>query len=236
MTIRPARLLTLLAAIALIAALSPAAPAADYSHARIVRLSQVQGEVKVARQDSSAASSSRDLNWEEAVVNLPIREGHVLATGNGRAVIEFENGAVAYLAENSVLQFTELALSDGARVTALDLMQGTDTFYANPASADSFVVRSPSVEVKLARKGRFRLDVYDDGSAVGVQQGQVDVTPATEPIAPPLPSQKDNRFPSAPAARTTSPSRGFPIATTSTTGFPITKTPSCPPQTTPARM
>lgn len=180
MTIRPVRLLTILAAIALIAALSPAARAADYSHARIVRLSQVQGEVKVARADSSAASSSQDLNWEAAVANLPIREGDVLATGNGRAVIEFENGAVAYLADNSVLQFTELALSDGARLTALDLMQGTATFYANPASADSFVVRSPSVEVKLPHKGRFRLDVFDDGSAVGVQQGAVEVTSGHE--------------------------------------------------------
>jgi len=180
MTIRLVRLLNILSIIALIVALSPAAPAADYSHARIVRLSQVQGEVKVARTDSSEGSSGQNLNWEEAVVNLPIREGYVLATGNGRAVIEFEHGAMAYLADNSVLQFTGLSLSDGARLTELTLTQGTATFYANPSSEDSFGVRSPSVEVKLARKGRFRLDTYDDGSVVDVQQGEVDVTSGAE--------------------------------------------------------
>ena len=180
MTIRLVRLLSILSIIALIVAFSPAAPAADYSHARIVRLSQVQGEVKVARTDSSEGSSGQNLNWEEAVVNLPIREGYVLATGNGRAVVEFEHVAMAYLADNSVLQFTGLALSDGARLTELTLTQGTATFYANPASEDSFVVKSPSVEVKLARKGRFRLDTYDDGSAVDVQQGEVDVTSGAE--------------------------------------------------------
>jgi len=180
MTIRLVRLLNILSIIALLVAFSPAASAADYSHARIVRLSQVQGEVKVARTGSSEGSSGQNLNWEEAVVNLPIREGYVLATGNGRAVVEFEHGAMAYLADNSVLQFTGLALSDGARLTELTLTQGTATFYANPASEDSFVVKSPSVEVKLARKGRFRLDTYDDGSVVDVQQGEVDVTSGAE--------------------------------------------------------
>lgn len=180
MTIRLVRLGSILGIIALLVALSPAAPAADYSHARIVRLSQVQGEVKVARADSSEGSSGQNLNWEEAIVNLPIREGYVIATGNGRAVIEFEHGAMAYLADNSVLQFTGLSLSDGARLTELTLTQGTATFYANPAGEDSFVVKSPSVAVKLASKGRFRLDTYDDGSVVDVQQGEVDVTSGAE--------------------------------------------------------
>ncbi len=177
MTIQPARRLSIFAAIVLLIVLSPAAPAADYSHARIVRLSQVQGEVKIARTDSSEAASGQNVNWEEAAVNLPIREGYVLATGNGRAVVEFENGAMVYLADNSVLQFTELALSDGARLTQLDLTQGTATFYANPAREDSFLVRSSSVEVKLSRKGRFRLDAYDDGSLVNVQQGEATKIP-----------------------------------------------------------
>src|SRR5258708_11810650 len=180
MTIRLVRLLNILSIIALIVALSPAAPAADYSHARIVRLSQVQGEVKIARTDSCEAASGENVNWEEAAVTLLIREGYVLATGNGRAVVEFENGAMVYLADNSVLQFPELALSDGARLTQLDLTQGTATFYANPAREDSFLVRSSSVEVKLSRKRRFRLDAYDDGSLVNVQQGEVDVTSGTE--------------------------------------------------------
>src|SRR5947209_5039528 len=143
MTIRLVRLLNILSIIALTVALSPAAPAADYSHARIVRLSQVQGEVKVARADSSQGSSGQNLNWEEAVVNLPIREGYVLATGNGRAVIDFEHGAMAYLADTPVLNFRGRALPDGAPLTELPLTRGPATFSATPGGEVSFVVKPP---------------------------------------------------------------------------------------------
>lgn len=101
--------------------------AADYSHARIVRLSLVQGDVRFSQSFQGDALADQNAAWESAVANLPIREGYVIATGNGRAEVEFENGAAAYLAEDSVLEFTELALSDGARITRLKLSQGTAT-------------------------------------------------------------------------------------------------------------
>src|SRR2546426_11963982 len=95
MTIRLVRLLSILSIIALIVAFSPAAPAADYSHARIVRLSPVRGEVKVARTASTEGSSGQNLNWEEAGVNLRIGAASVLAPGNGRSAVEFAPGASA---------------------------------------------------------------------------------------------------------------------------------------------
>src|SRR5438046_10618041 len=90
-------------------------PAADSSHARIIRLSLVQGDVRFARQTHGDPLSDSSATWETASLNLPIRQGYVLATDNGRAEVEFENGAMAFLKENTVLEFYDLSLNDGAR-------------------------------------------------------------------------------------------------------------------------
>lgn len=180
MTVRPIRvffhLSFLTAFLALHLTVASATPAADYSHARVVRLSLVQGEVKVSRTGGTADSLGQNLGWEQAMINLPIREGFVLATGQGRTEVEFESGAAAYLAENSVLQFTELALSDGARITKLTLTQGTATIYANPSREDAFVIKTPTLEVALTKKGRIRVDTYDDGVTVSALRGEAEVT------------------------------------------------------------
>ncbi len=156
-----------LAALAGLCLLPLAAVGYDYSYARVVRLSLVEGDVQVARPDQQG--------WEEAVVNLPIQQGFSIATSGGRAEIEFESGATARVAENSVLQFTDLALSDGGRITKLTLTQGTATLYANLARQDSFVVVTPQLQVVIPGHARFRLDVFDDTSSVSVLKGEVKV-------------------------------------------------------------
>src|SRR5437762_11662906 len=99
--------------------------AADSSHARIIRLSLVQGDVRFARQTHGDPLSDSSATWETASLNLPIRQGYVLATDNGRAEVEFENGAMAFLKENTVLEFYDLSLDDSARTTRLVLRQGS---------------------------------------------------------------------------------------------------------------
>jgi len=146
-----------------------AASPSDYSYARIVRLSLVEGDVLIARPEEEG--------WQPALANMPIRQGDTLATSQGRAEIEFESGATARIAENTLLQFTELALAGGGRLTKLTLTQGTATFYANLSRADSFVVLTPHLEAAVPENARFRLDVSDDGSAVSVLKG--DLTVAT---------------------------------------------------------
>ena len=168
-------LLVILALVGLVVAISPAASADDYTYARVVRLSVVDGDVQVARPRAENDNQSMDSSWEQAVVNLPIQQGYSVATGQGRAEIEFENGATARLAENSLLQFTELALSNGGRITRLTLTQGTATFYANLQRDDSFVVASPHLQVVIPGNARFRLDVADDSTAVSALKGDVEV-------------------------------------------------------------
>src|SRR6202051_4020129 len=126
------RLTTIFVASVLIAGGGACAALADSGHARIVRLSLVQGDVRFARDSKGDPLNESKANWEVAALNLPIRQGYVVATDNGRAEVEFENGAMVFLGANTVVEFYDLSLRDGDRITRLVLRQGTCTFYVNP--------------------------------------------------------------------------------------------------------
>jgi hypothetical protein len=148
---------------------------ADSSHARIIRLSLVQGDVRFTRDVKGDPLTSDKAAWEGATLNLPIRQGYVLATDHGRAEVEFENGAMAFLAENTVLEFYDLSLEDGAKTTRLVLRQGTASFSVNPGGADYFSVTGGDFTVEADGRAGFRLDNFDDGSVVDVSKGRVSV-------------------------------------------------------------
>src|SRR6202163_2129758 len=147
---------------------SSAAQAQDSDYSRVVRLSRVDGQVLVSHPGSDA--------WEEALVNLPLQEGDTLETQGGLAEIEFESGATAYLAENSVLQFTQLAFSGGGRVTQLNLTKGAGTFYANLTRQDSFRVLTATFEVAIPERAEFRVDSFRGSASVQVLLGEVSVS------------------------------------------------------------
>jgi Family of unknown function (DUF6600)/FecR protein len=159
--------------LALSASVRPAA--ADSSHARVIRLSLVQGDVRFTREAHGDPLADQKAQWETAQANLPVRQGYVLATDNGRAEVEFENGAMAFLNENTVLEFYDLSLDDGARTTRLVLRQGSASFYVNPASGDYFSVTGGDFTVEASGKGSFRMNNFDDGSNVDVLTGHAAV-------------------------------------------------------------
>src|SRR6202140_4153638 len=136
---------------------------ADSGHARIIRLSLVQGDVRFARDVHGDPLTSDKAVWEGATLNLPIRQGYVLATDQGRAQVEFENGAMAFLAENTVLEFYDLSLEDGAKTTRLVLRQGTASFYVNPAGDDYFSVTGGGFSVEGGGGAGFPLGHFDCG-------------------------------------------------------------------------
>src|SRR5580700_2911460 len=148
---------------------------ADSSHARIVRLSVVQGDVRFAHDVKGDPLASGNATWEGAELNLPIRQGYVLATDKGRAAVEFENGSMAFLSDDAVLEFYDLSLEDGAKTTRLILRQGTASFYVNPANGDYFSVTGGDFSVEADGRASFRLDNFDDGSVVNVLKGHVSV-------------------------------------------------------------
>jgi hypothetical protein len=145
------------------------------SHARIIRLSMVQGDVRILHDSKGDPLANDKAPWERAELNLPIRQHDVLATDNGRAEVEFENGAMAFLNENSVLEFFDLSLDDGSLTTRLILRQGTGSFYVNPAHDDYFSVTGGDFTAEAAGRTNFRMDNFDDGSTVAVIKGDVSV-------------------------------------------------------------
>ena len=146
---------------------------ADSSHARIVRLSLVQGDVRFARDVKGDPLADSHGDWEAAVLNLPIRQGYVLATDNGRAAVEFENGAMAFLAENTVLEFYDLSSEDGGFTTRLILRQGSAEFTVNPARGDYFSVTGGDFSVQAETRATFRMNNFEDGSNVNVLHGRL---------------------------------------------------------------
>src|SRR5882724_7554020 len=159
--------------IALIATGGAAVAYADSGHARIVRLSLVQGDVRFARDVKGDPLADGHGDWEAAVLNLPIRQGYVVATDNGRAEVEFENGAMAFLAENSVLEFYDLSSEDGGFTTRLVLRQGSSEFHVNPGQGDYFSVTGGDFSVQAETKTTFRMNNFDDGSSVNVVHGHL---------------------------------------------------------------
>ncbi|PYT99540.1 MAG: hypothetical protein DMG38_11820 [Acidobacteria bacterium] len=155
-------LLVLLAALFL----SVPSASADSGHARIIRISLVSGDVRFAAKTHGDPLADAKANWETAPLNLPIRQGYVLATGNGRAGVEFENGTLAFLKESTVVEFYDLSLKDGALITRLVLRQGSASFHVNPVSGDYFSVTGGDFTVEAGSRATFRLDNFDDGSTV----------------------------------------------------------------------
>jgi len=153
----------------------PSTAFADASHVRIVRLSLLQGDVRYARSFHDDPLIEGNATWEQAALNLPLREGYVLATGSGRAAVEFENGAMAFLSGNTVVEFYDLSLHDGGRITRLVLRQGNASFYVNPTTGDYFSVTGGDFTVETTSRATFRLDNFDDGSTVRVERGSVTV-------------------------------------------------------------
>src|SRR5208282_4552104 len=120
------------------------------SHARIVRLSFVEGHVTVQRPDIA--------EWAEAPTNTPIQEGFKLSTAEGSfAEVEFENGSTVRLGQLSMLEFTQLALgSDGSKINCLTMHNGYATFYAAPEGQDVYEVRTSNASLTPRGKALFR--------------------------------------------------------------------------------
>jgi hypothetical protein len=162
---RLALLSSAIIAIAIVATL-PMAHADVVSHARIVRLSFVEGDVAYQTPGSS---------WQRAIMNLPLQQGFSLRTDAGYAEVEFESGLLVELAGNTQLEFTQLSLIDGHKVTSLKLDQGTMIATANLQKGDDISISAGNGDVTVPRSGRFRIDSAQSQNWVTVFHGKVEV-------------------------------------------------------------
>lgn len=143
--------------------------AQNYSHARVVRLSFVEGEVTLQRPDVQG--------WAEAPVNTPLQQGFKLFTGeNSYAEIQFENGGAIRLGQLSQLDFTELELApDGGKIDHVELRQGYASFHPLPSSpGESLEVGTPYGTLIAQDETRFRVDLDQGVERVEVFDGAVE--------------------------------------------------------------
>jgi hypothetical protein len=135
----------------------------DASDPQLVRLRYVQGDVRFNRGDGKHPDLKRP--WEVAIANLPIEQNYALATGDGRAEIEFEDGSEVYVAENTVLLFTELTSANDVPRTKLELVSGTVTAGLQPLPGEFFEIDTPTGQVgsSFPQRSFVRIDAYLDG-------------------------------------------------------------------------
>jgi FecR protein len=143
-------------------------PANHAALPQIVRLSLVEGDVRIARgkQDEKLTGNT----WEEATANLPLQSGFNIATGtDGRAEVEFEDNSTVYLAPGSALFFAELTTKDGVPHTRMTLLSGTVTLHLVPnLPRDAYQIETPThaLNIKYPDLNYSRVTVFLNGLQV----------------------------------------------------------------------
>jgi len=161
------RLGKVLAMLAVFVAACVVVPASAESRVRIVRLSDVQGNVQIDR----AAGNG----FEKAFLNLPVIEGSRLKTGNdGRAEVEFEDGSALRIVPNSEIEFTRLALGDdGQKLNTVQLNAGATYLNARAKNGDQFTLNFGHESVTIPEAAHFRVDLTASEATLAVFKGKV---------------------------------------------------------------
>jgi hypothetical protein len=159
--------LPLAAAVALSVVLT--VPAFADSQARVVRLSEVQGDVQIDRDAGQGL--------EKAFLNLPITQGAKLRSKNdGRAEVEFEDGSTLRVAPDTVIDFAQLSLRDsGTKVSGVHLQAGTVYVNFSGAQDSEFTLMFAHEKIALTHSAHLRVDVADTAATVAVFHGEVQV-------------------------------------------------------------
>lgn len=145
-----------------------AAALAD-SHARIVRLSYIDGDVQIDRADGHG--------FNTAYLNMPVIQQAKVWARDGQAEVELEDGSSIRLTPNTIVAFTELSLgSEGQRTTSVDLQQGTAYFDLRQRDPDRFILGFGRDQVDLITPAHFRVDASRAQFELAVFKGEVQVS------------------------------------------------------------
>lgn len=139
------------------------------SQVRIVRLSNVEGDVQIDRATGQG--------YERAFDNIPVTQSVKLKTrADGRAEVEFEDGSTIRLAPLTVVEFPALSLRDsGGKLSTVDLKQGIA--YVNFAGKkdDEFNLNFAQQHIAVSDPTHFRVLVASEGVMVSVFAGSVKI-------------------------------------------------------------
>ena len=133
--------------------------------AGVARISLLNGDVSVRRGDSG--------DYVAAAQNAPVMVQDSIQTGTGaRAEVQFDIANMVRLAQNTEVHFTNL---ENGRFQ-LKLGRGTVTYRLLRDTNAQVEIDTPSISIRPARQGVYRITVTDDGqSYVTPRAGQVEV-------------------------------------------------------------
>jgi hypothetical protein len=163
------RILLLLAIFAISFSLASYVAAAEKTDAPLTRLRVVQGDVRLSLGDGKHPNLTEQ--WQQAETGVLLEQGTSIATGDGRAAIEFETGGSVFLAENSLLLFEQLSQDGDRSIVRMSLVAGSATFSLQPVSNQSFFLDTPTNKIEISAPETFfaRMDSYLDGTAITPQ-------------------------------------------------------------------
>lgn len=140
------------------------------SQVRIVRLSDLNGDVLIDRGAGQG--------FERALLNMPIVQGTKISTKSedARAEVEFENGSAVRLAPGSQVAFPQLVLRDsGVKASTIQVSEGTVYFTLHKDKEDDFQVQFGRETVNVPKSADFRIDVAKDQVKLAVTKGDLEV-------------------------------------------------------------
>jgi hypothetical protein len=134
------------------------------SKVRIVRLSEVKGEVQF------------DVNggrgFEMAMANLPIVEQSRLQTGTGVAEVEFEDNSTLRLAPNTLVEFPRLELlASGAKASTVHVLKGMVYVSMVNTPGNDFTVLFGGQKLQLPPSSHIRLQMEPNQAKLAVLEG-----------------------------------------------------------------
>ena len=129
--------------------------AADNSYIQLTRISFMEGNVSYQRVP--------DEEWAAMGVNMPLEPGDRIYTGpGGRAEIEFEEGSVLRLAENTDIEILTL----GEDFVQIRMVLGLASLAVEKGV--DFEIATPSAAFITQKDGIYRFEVAEDDSSVAV--------------------------------------------------------------------
>ena len=147
---------------------STTAAATGNSKVRIVRLSEVRGEVQIKHES--------DRGFESAMANLPIVEHSRLRTGTGAAEVEFEDNSTIRLGPNSVVEFPQLErLPTGKTATTVHVIQGIAYVSLLKSPGNQFTLLFGERKLDLPPATHIRLEIEGSEARLAVLDGTVNM-------------------------------------------------------------
>ncbi len=155
--------------LAVLGCLLLAIPSFADSQVRIVRLSDVEGNVQIDRNTGQG--------YEKAFLNLPITQGVKLhAKDDGRAEVEFEDGSTLRIAPGTIVEFPELSLRDsGAKASTVNVQEGTAYLNFAGAKDNEFTLTFGHQKIVLKNSAHLRVEMRDTDATLAVFKGDVQI-------------------------------------------------------------